>query len=165
MMSQMMQKTDYCWIELAALLPNGKMVRNQFVHIDDVEAILRWRRRFKNTDIFSSICLYAEPNNESEFIAPMFFDIDCADNLPQTRVSAITLCEMLMDRAFIPQECLGIYFSGSKGFHVIVACEVFQPFYSPYMLRLYKRMAEKAEIAKVHSIDTCQVLCLSKYAS
>lgn len=152
-MSNNIKQDQYVWIELAALLPNGKMVRNQFVHIDDVEAIAKWRKRFKNTDVFSSICLYAEPNKESKFTAPIFFDIDSADNLPQTRVSAITLCEMLMDRAFTPQDCLDIYFSGNKGFHVIVPCEVFKPSYSPHMLKLYKRMAEKAEMTGVQFID------------
>ena len=73
-------------------------LRDQFVRVDDFGGITKWRSRFNNRDIFSSICIYAESNYEAESIAPIFFDIDSADSVPATRESAITLCEMLMDR-------------------------------------------------------------------
>ena len=149
----MTHKTDYTWIELAALLPNGKMVRDRFVRVDDFGGITKWRSRFNNRDIFSSICIYAESNYKAKSIAPIFFDIDSADSVPATRESAITLCEMLMDRVSVPQDSLEIYFSGNKGFHILIPCELFRAFYSPHILGLYKRMAEKAEKQGVRFID------------
>ena len=143
----------YQWIELAALLPDGKMVRGKFVGIEDNEAIENFRNQFNNKDVFYGICQYEKPNYKSGFISSVFFDIDFKEDLSATRESAITLCEMLMDRIGIPPDQIEIYFSGNKGFHVMVPCEVFQPFHSPYILPLYKKMAQRAEQAGVKFID------------
>jgi hypothetical protein len=140
-------------IELAAILPSGKMVRDHYICVSDTDAISNWRRRFENTDIFSSVALYMKPNNGSAFILPLYFDIDHPDDLPAARESTLTLCEMLMDRIRLPQENLDISFSGLKGFHVVVAPEIFQGFYSPNTLGLYKRMARRAHEAGVRCID------------
>jgi hypothetical protein len=83
----------------------------------------------------------------------VYFDIDCRDNLAGTRESALMLCEMLMDRMKVSQDNLDIFFSGNKGFHVMVAPEVFRAFYSPHSLGLYRRMAQKANAAGVRFID------------
>lgn len=134
-------------------MSNGKMARGKFFHKNDIEAIGKWRSRFKNTDVYSSICLYAKLNNESDFVCPIFFDIDSDNDLAGARESALILCEMIMDRIGVPQDQLEIYFSGNKGFHVLVPCETFQAFNSVHTLSLYKRMAEKAEQAGVRFID------------
>lgn len=143
----------YSWIELAALLPDGKMARDKYVRIDDSNAIKTWRKQFYNRDIFTSIFRYAEPDPASDFIAPVFFDIDCPTDLNAAKVSTLALCIMLMDRMSVRQESLDIYFSGNKGFHVLVPCEVFDAFYSPHVLSLYKAMAQKAQQQGIHSID------------
>jgi hypothetical protein len=143
----------YSWIELAALLPDGAMVRNQYARVDDDDAVSKWRSQFGNINIFSSISLYAEPSYEAKSIAPIFFDIDSADDLPGARVSALTLCEMLMSRALVPQDSLEIYFSGNKGFHVLVPCPVFHAFSSPHGLALNKRMAQKAQAQGIRFLD------------
>ena len=143
----------YSWIELAALLPDGKMARGEYVRTDDVNAIKIWREKFDNRDVFTSVCLYAEPNHTSEFIVPVFFDIDCPTDLKAARESTLMLCIMLMERISVPQESLDIYFSGNKGFHVLVPCEVFDAFYSPHVLTLYKAMAQKAQQYGVPFID------------
>ena len=143
----------YNWIELAALLPDGKMARGEYVRTDDVNAIKIWREKFDNRDVFTSVCLYAEPNHTSEFIVPVFFDIDCPTDLKTARESTITLCIMLMERISVPQESLDIYFSGNKGFHVLVPCKEFDAFHSPHVLTLYKAMAQKAQQYGVTFLD------------
>jgi len=152
-MSKQDAKEDSGWIELAALLPSGAMVRDKFVRRDGTEDINQWKGGFGNTNIFSSIAIYAQPASGSKFIVPIFFDIDSADDLPGARQSTIVLCEMLMSRTKVTQDQLDIYFSGSKGFHVLISCETFQSFYSPHTLGLYKRMAEKAEQMGVKYVD------------
>ena len=141
------------WIELAALLPDGKMVRSKYVRIDDAIAIKTWREKFNNHDVFASVCSYAEPNHTSEFIVPIFFDIDCPTDLKAARESTLMLCIMLMERIFVPQESLDIYFSGNKGFHVLVPCKIFDAFYSPHILTLYKGIAQKAQQRGVPYLD------------
>jgi hypothetical protein len=66
---------DFAWVELAGFLPDGRMLRDQFVRIDDVDAITTWRDKFSNTDIFTSICRHEKPDCLSDFVAPLFFDI------------------------------------------------------------------------------------------
>ena len=106
------QGKSYDWHELAALLPNGKMVRGHYVRKDDSAGISAWRRRFLNTNVFSSISGYLEPDNNSPSILPYHADIDCLDDLEAAQASTITLCEMLMNRIPLSQDYLDIYFSG-----------------------------------------------------
>ena len=67
-MSENRVHDDFIWIELAGFLPDGKMIRDQFVRIDDVEAISSWRDKFNNTDVFSSICRYEKPYHEKTLL-------------------------------------------------------------------------------------------------
>jgi hypothetical protein len=144
----------YIWLEFAAILRNGKMVRNQFFRIDDSDALKLWRIQFNNTDIFTSACLYSQPSRNSPFIAGMFFDLDAHNNLEQARTDALGMCQLLEERAKVPQDCLGLFFSGSKGFHIEVSDKVFGPQPSPLILQLCKRMALKAVDDGVRSLDT-----------
>ena len=150
---------QYSWIELAALCARGKMKRGEYVRIDDTNAVTAWREQFDNRDVFASVGRYAEPDHTSEFIVPVFFDIDSPADLAEARESTLALCVMLMDRISVPQESLDIYFSGSKGFHVLVPCEVFDAFPSPHVLTLYKGMAQKAE---QHGIDFIDITRLAR---
>ena len=147
------QRESYDWYELAALLPNGKMVRGHYARKDDLATTSQWRRRFHSRNVFSSVGLLKEPNNSSACILPWYFDIDCLHDLPATRESTLMLCELLMDRTRVRQENLDIFFSGNKGFHVVVALEIFRAFYSPYTLGLYRRMARRARDAGVRYLD------------
>ncbi len=127
-MSQEQSKlNDFSYIELAGFLPDGKMLRNEFVLIDDMEAFSDWREKFSNVDVFSSICRYEKPKAQSLYIAPLFFDIDSTTNLESARQNALILCELIMMRLGLDVDHIQICFSGYKGFHVTVPCEVFSP--------------------------------------
>jgi hypothetical protein len=145
---------DFIWIELAGFLPDGKMIRDQFVRIDDVEAISSWRDKFSNTDVFTSICRYEKPNWQSDFIVPLFFDIDSPGNLNAARENTLILCELIMTRLELDSDVIQIYFSGYKGFHVVVPCDVFNPTPSEFTFELYKRMASNAQKQGVLFADT-----------
>ena len=145
--------TSYDYMELAALLANGQMVRGHYVRVGNPNAKAAWAEHFDHTDVFASVGSFLEPDNNSTCLLPLYFDIDCPDDLPATRESALTLCQLLMDRACIPEESLDICFSGAKGFHVVVAPEVFRAFSSPYTLGLYKKLAEKASEVGVRFLD------------
>lgn len=135
-----MQKTTekYCWIELAAMLPGQKMARGEYVHLQDADKIDCWHKKHYNIDLFASVARYEKPDNNSESIVPLYFDIDSKDDLEGAREDAIRLCEMLCDRIGISYDFLAIFFSGHKGFHVIVPVEVFCPRYCEHVLDLLK---------------------------
>ncbi len=145
---------EYKWLEFAAIC-NGKWIRNHFFRIDDSDAIKKWRMRFNNRDIFTSVCVFAEPKRDCAFVTRiMFFDIDAPDNLEKGRADTLGFCQMLEEKAKIPRDSIGVFYSGSKGFHIEVPCEVFclQP--SKYVLELCKRMANKVVEAGLTSLDT-----------
>jgi len=114
-MTEIIEQNEFQWIELGGLLPGTGMVRKEYARIDDNEAIEKWRNRFNNTDIFTSIGIYSKADYNSECIYPYFADIDSTD-LALARESCLILCEMLMDRIGVGQDSLCIFFSGSKGF-------------------------------------------------
>jgi hypothetical protein len=64
------------YIELADFMPVGKMLREEVVQINDAEAIAAWREKFHDIDVFSSICRHTKPEEQSQYIASVFFDID-----------------------------------------------------------------------------------------
>lgn len=143
----------YNYVELAGLLPDGKMVRDEYAQNDDVEAVDQCRDKFNNSDIFTSIMRYEKPDPQSDFIAPIFFDIDGPDNLKAARENTLVLCELIMPRLKIDSDQINICFSGSKGFHITIPCEVFEPLPSNLTLDLYKKMAANAQDQGVPLID------------
>lgn len=145
---------EFAWIELAGFKPDGTMVRDEFVKVKDSQSINSWRQRFNNTDIFSSICLYKQPNCQSDFIAPIFFDIDCNNDLKAAKKSAIILSELIRQRIRIDYDQIGLFFSGNKGFHITVSCKVFEPKPTELILKLYKKMAQNAQAQGVSFVDT-----------
>lgn len=148
------QLIQYKFIELAVHLPGRKMIRDRFIRIDDQKAILDWRNQYKNTDIYSTIQQYEKSDPHSRFIAPIFFDIDSQSNQEKARESALILCELIIKRLQIDIDQIDIFFSGNKGFHITVPCNVFQAFPSDCLLELYKKMAQNAQQQGVKYLDT-----------
>jgi hypothetical protein len=89
------QNNNFIWIELAGFLSNGKMLRGEFVRKDDTKTISSRRNQFNNTGIFSSISFYEKPDFTSRFITPIYFDIDCMDNMETARRHTLILCELI----------------------------------------------------------------------
>ncbi len=151
----MQQTTDkYCYIELAAMLTGQKMVRGEYVLLQDADKIECWRKKYQNTDLFASVARYEKPDNTSKSVVPLYFDIDAKDDLAKAREDAIRLCELLCDRIGLSYDSLAIFFSGRKGFHVTVPVEVFSPRYSGHVLDLLKVMAQKAQAIGIGHLDS-----------
>jgi len=148
------QLDNFSFIELAGFLPDGRMLRDKFVRFDDTEAISKWRDKFGNIDVFTSICRYAKPEAQSQYIVPLFFDIDSLDNLNAARENALILCELIMARLQIDSNLIQICFSGYKGFHVTVPCEIFNSIPSKFAIELNKRIALEAQTQGVPLVDT-----------
>lgn len=83
------------------------------------------------------------PRNRDKigYRGPLYFDIDCKDDLNQAITSAQELVGKLV-RMGVPKHCIEIYLSGSKGLHVLVNESLFGA--RRFTLRLpeiYKEMA------------------------
>ena len=85
------EQDNYCWIQLAARTQDGKMIRNGYVRFDDDNTINQWRQRYNNTDVFRSICMYAEPSHRARYVVPLFFYVRSRGDFAEVRASAIQL--------------------------------------------------------------------------
>jgi hypothetical protein len=118
-------REPFIHVELAADRGDGGFVRNRFVRFDDIETIGRFRRDHRNTDVYASVCRYVQADRDSDFICPLVIDIDCEGDRPRARKECLQACRLLHERLGIPYESLGLFFSGNKGFHVVVRREIF----------------------------------------
>jgi len=146
-------RQEFCWIELAARTDDGGMCRNQFVRVDDKDAIAAWRKRFNNCDVFTSICRFSEPNRDAAYVCDAFLDIDAQD-LEMARWCVLTVCNLMIDKWQLSTGSLDISFSGAKGFHVCVALEVFDGFSSPYLMKLWRGLASRLGEKGTAEIDS-----------
>ena len=58
----------YEWVQLLATEAGEKVVACKFAKTNDEDAIDDWRHSFDNTDIFQSICIYAEPDLRARYV-------------------------------------------------------------------------------------------------
>jgi hypothetical protein len=107
---------------------NGYFTRNIFIKRDELEAK---RREFNNTDFYCCIYEYKQTCDEGPIRAPFYLDIDnhgtleneeSYNEVKRDTILAVTALNSLYG---IPRENMKVYFSGAKGFHVIVDPAVF----------------------------------------
>jgi len=146
-------RDQYGFIELAADCGEAGFVRNHFVRCDDVEAIGRFRRDHRNTDVYASVCRYWRAERSSDFVCPLVIDIDCEGDRPRARQECLEACRLLNERLGIPYEGLGLFFSGNKGFHIVVRRETFGDPAGPDLLAVARRLAQLLARHGCPSID------------
>jgi hypothetical protein len=80
-----------------------------------------------NIDIYYSIFQCEDKDFSKTILAPLYFDIDGEYGLlelEKTKLSVISLYTFLTNELKLKKEEIQIYFSGAKGFHVLVAPEI-----------------------------------------
>lgn len=82
---------------------------------------------FKHRDIYHSIFSYADETNinECEIYGPFYLDFDCPDNIEKALFDTKLAVSYLNNICKIPAEFIEVYYSGNKGFHVLVSAEIF----------------------------------------
>lgn len=141
----------YEWVELLSTKPDGQAVTCEFVKINDENAIDRWRHRFGNTDVFQSICIYAEPNRDARYAVPMYFSV-CEKDLPSVQKSTLELAKQVLIETQCSLESLQVYFDGHQGFDLAISHQDMDTYYSPHAFKLYRGMAQAAAQAGIMPI-------------
>lgn len=96
---------------------NNLFTRNIFVDNDDDPGFIR---KHGDTDIYKTIYLYDSSDiKESMTTAPLYFDIDSPD-LERSKQQACLLFSALQTELLVDAGDIDVYFSGSKGFHVLI---------------------------------------------
>ena len=123
--------------EFGGKLPNGYFRRNQFHECGQKfdSAFEKFRKENLNKDIY--ICAYKYEPDESgvadiktaPLMGDIYFDFDIdkitPDSYSKLKASVLALTGYFYKTMEISNSDIRIYFSGSKGFHVIIPAEIF----------------------------------------
>ena len=114
------QNKEYVYVDCYQCDENGKSSPWKRKHLDDVP---KWQHEeARDFNCFATVQKYAnEKKTEGEdFLAPLYFDLDYSENPAVAQEEAIKLVEFFTGELDIQEQDLHIYFSGSKGFHILV---------------------------------------------
>lgn len=109
-------------LDVGAMHTNGYFKREQF-QITETKKVAAFFKGFSNKDIYLSCYRYVSlPNNKKLLMGAFYLDFDCnieSDfaELKESFLNTIQAIEKLYD---LNQQHYEIYFSGAKGFHLII---------------------------------------------
>lgn len=109
---------------------NGFFKRKIYINETDKDTIDKFIKEYNNTDVYSSIYSY-QPNiniDESNLKAPLYLDFDDNDitnNFKEIRREVYQTISFFQREFGIPNNLIKIYFSGHKGFHLLIPFEIF----------------------------------------
>lgn len=160
-----MNTSDF-YIELGGVQPsNNEFARNKYVKRSEQDKIARYRERLRNTDVYGTVYSYSQSPGEKDIndcllYGPMYFDFDGEDledsaNFNKIKLDVLIAIDFIKMRFGVPASSIDLYFSGAKGFHVLIPPEVFGIMPEPYLNIVYKAFAALVNKNTInHSIDT-----------
>ena len=143
------------YIELGG--KDGDIFRRKIViDVKDKEQVLK-RQNF--TDTYSTIYRYDNKNQDmANIIGPLYIDLDINDlqqDFEKLKRDVLLLCRRLKTMFHLTDDNLQIFFSGSKGFHILVPHTVFGIKPSKDLNDKYKLIAlELKSYTITKSVDT-----------
>lgn len=92
--------------------------------------VSKLRKDCNNTDLYCSVfCYDRQEFSEAKIYGPLYFDFDCSlnseDQLHQLKREINSVIYILMQEFRIPKEQCQLFFSGSKGFHLLISPIIF----------------------------------------
>lgn len=130
--------------------------RNIFTTNDEIENI---RKKFNNIDVYKTEYMYDNKEQATALkIANFYLDFDrelsSEDEFEKVRKDALKGMAYLVSIFNIPLESIEIYFSGSKGLHIIVPREIMRIQPNQNLHRVFRSIAEEIkELTVYKSID------------
>lgn len=78
-----------------------------------------------NFNAFTTVQSFAEPKkvNGEAFLAPLYFDLDNEDDPSVSQEDAVKLVDFFLNELDLKESDIWAYFSGSKGFHILINSE------------------------------------------
>lgn len=137
----------------------GKPVfgRHVLVPVEKAESI---RQRFKNKDVFATVFTYDNKDqNIANLYGPLYIDLDFSINndsdYQKIKRDLMQVVTALNSYYSVPYESIRIFFSGHKGFHVMVDPEIFGIEPNKDLNEHYKVIAsELKKITLFKTVDT-----------
>lgn len=128
----MAKQHDFLFVDFHAGLHDSKWIRTT-----DYTALLE---KYRYEDCFATIQRFKTEDSSREelYIAPLYFDLDYKENPSVAQSEAIKLVDFLVTELCIDSLAIRVYFSGSKGFHIIINEKVFNFEPSNYLHKVFK---------------------------
>lgn len=109
---------------------NNQKVFGRKIYVSPREVSEIAKKKFNNIDAYSTNYIYNNENqNESDLLGPLYVDLDgdITDNESYDKVKqdALIVISYLKTHLKVPKDFIRIYFSGNKGFHIIIPHIVF----------------------------------------
>lgn len=152
------QSSATWWVECGANLPNGRFTRNHIMPADKVNS---FRYRYGNRGVFVTAYMYDSKDQDNanlygDFYLDFDYEISEADDKEQAfnliRQEALAAVHYIRTIYGIERDQIRIYFSGSKGVHIVVPKEALGVEPNKNLNTIYKMMAE--DIARLYSLTT-----------
>lgn len=143
------------YIELGGKI-NGVFRRNILIDVLKKEETLN---KYDFTDTYSTVYSYDNKNQDmANIVAPMYIDLDINDlekDYDKLRKDVLLLIRRLKTMFHLQDDNIQIFFSGSKGYHIIIPYEVFGIEPSRDLNDRYKLIATELKSYTItKSIDT-----------
>ena len=134
---------------------NGFFTRNYFIDINQLS------QNIKNYDgdVYSTIYRYdSKDQNTANFIAPLYLDLDIDDiehNFSKIKQDLALVLRRLKTVFYLSDKDIELYFSGSKGFHILVNHNIFGFEPGRDINKQYKKVAVELKTYTVNkTVDT-----------
>lgn len=114
---------DFKYVDAWHSDENGKS--SQWTRIDAADIQRYQQEEAFNFNCFATVQRYANSDKvEGEpFLAPLYFDLDHQEDPSVSQADALKLIDFFTKELDIQESDIWIYFSGSKGFHVLIASQ------------------------------------------
>lgn len=135
---------------------NGVFKRNILIESSKKEEMLK---KYDFTDTYSTVYSYDNKNQDlANIVAPLYIDLDISDlekDYDKLRKDVLLLIRKLKTVFHLQEDNIQIFFSGSKGYHIIIPHEVFGIEPSKDLNDRYKLIATELKSYTItKSIDT-----------
>jgi hypothetical protein len=148
------------WIECGAFIPNGNFTRNHLMEISKKD---EFRFKWHNKGVFTTAYIYdskerANANLDGDFYLDLDYDIEDSEDKEKSfdiirndAIKAVKYIKVIFD---IDNKDIRIYFSGSKGIHLIVPKEYFNVQPHKNLNMIFRLMAEDIKrLCQLSTID------------
>lgn len=148
------------YIEMGGMYEiKGQKIFGRKIYVDP-NKISEVRKKFNNTDVYATILSYnKEVQNDSDLYGPMYLDLDLnIETDADYNILKSDLCKIVayLETSYgIPSHYIKYYFTGKKGFHLIIGPEVFDILPDNNLNIYYKEIAKELNKATTTQlIDT-----------
>ena len=145
-------------IEMGGLYNNGtSKFFGRKIYIEPTQMKAQ-RNKFNNIDVYATVMQYEDITNQNDtnLIGPMYIDLDLnfsTNDEYQKLIKDLNLIVTHLKFAYgIPSQYMKFYFTGKKGFHILIPSKIFNAKPNKMLHMIYKEIAKELN---EHTITKC----------